>query len=85
MFVDLLWLAEFLELVSQLKGIYDQLIGLATEGEEPPNVAELTLEERQQVLKDCTLLVARLNLDIACYPLTAAAVVFVDETGAWID
>lgn len=85
MFVDLLWLAEFLELVSQIKGIYDQLQELATGGEDPPNVAELTLEERQQILKDCTLLVARLNLDLACYPLTASSVVFVDAEGNWID
>lgn len=80
MFVDLLWLAEFLELVSQLKGIYDQLVELA-EGEDPPDVLEMTDAQRLQALKDATLLVHRLRLDIACYPLTDASVVFLGSNG----
>lgn len=33
--------------------------------------------DRQTVLKDCTLMVFNTSLDLACYPLSTAAVVFI--------
>ena len=84
MFVDLVWLAEFLRLVGEIKAVYDALAALAAGEPTPPEVVPLTDEERLQVLKDCTLLVASLRLNLACYPLTASAVLFVDEDGAWV-
>lgn len=80
MFVDLLWLAEFIELVAELKGIYDSLAELL-EGEEAPLETPLTDAQRLQALKDATLLVHRLRMDIACYPLTDASVLFLDSVG----
>lgn len=80
MFVDLLWLAEFLELVGELKSVYDALLAL-TEEEPTPATVPLTDEQRLQALKDATLLVHHLRLDIACYPLTDASVVFLDSVG----
>lgn len=80
MFVDLVWLLEFLELVNELKGIYDALATLA-ETEPVPEEVPLTDAERLQALKDATLLVHKLRLDIACYPLTDASVVFLDSVG----
>lgn len=80
MFVDLVWLLEFVELVNQLKAIYDALVLLASD-DPPPPVVPLTDAERLQALKDATLLVHKLRLDIACYPLTDASVVFLDSVG----
>lgn len=82
MFVDLVWLSEFLTLVSDLKAIYDQLSELMTEPDPDLEFVELSDADRLQALKDATLLVARLRLNIACYPLGTAAVVFYDTEGA---
>lgn len=80
MFVDLLWLLEFLELLNELKGIYDNLIALS-EDDPPPPAVEMTDAQRLQALKDATLLVHRLRLDIACYPLTDASVIMLGSNG----
>lgn len=80
MFVDLVWLLEFIEFVNELKGIYDALVTLS-EGEPPLEVIPLTDAQRLQALKDATLLVHKLRLDIACYPLTDASVVFLGSSG----
>lgn len=80
MYVDLVWLLEFLETVGELKAIYDALVGLA-ETEPVPEVVPLTDEQRLQTLKDCTLLVRKLNIDIACFPLSESAVIFFDADG----
>lgn len=80
MYVDLAWLLEFLQTVGELKGIYDQLVTLANDDPAPPTVP-LTDEQRLQTLKDCTLLVRKLDLDIACFPLSDSAVLFFDADG----
>lgn len=80
MFVDLVWLADFVGLVTELKEIYDALEALVDEPEEP-EYASLTDAQRLQILKRCTLIVHKLRLDIACYPLTDSAVVFLDSVG----
>jgi len=79
-FVDLVWLLEFLELLNKIKAIYDALQALA-ETDPPPPAVEMTDSQRLQALKDATLLVHRLRLDIACYPLTDSAVIFLDSEG----
>jgi len=71
---------EFIELVGELKAIYDALVELASDEEAPP-VVELTDEQRLQTLKDCTLLVRRLDLNIACFPLSESAAIMFDADG----
>lgn len=80
MFVDLLFLLEFLELVNSLKDELDELTALF-EGEEPPSYVELPYEERKQILKDCTLIIRRLELDLACYPTGYTTVILFDMDG----
>lgn len=80
MFVDVAWLLEFLQLVSKLKEIYDTLQALA-ETEPLPSQVPMTDEQRLAALKDATLLVHSLRLNIACYPLTEASVLFLDSVG----
>lgn len=75
MYVDLAWLLEFVQFVGELKSIYDALVALV-EQDPPVNPVPLTDEQRLQALKDATLLVHKLRLDIACFPLTDSAVVF---------
>lgn len=56
--------------------IATDVISLAASGGEP---VEWALAQRQDYLKMATLLVHLLVLDIACYPLSTAAVVFYGE------
>lgn len=42
---------------------------------------DLTLEEKTEVLKECTKIVANLNLDLACYPLGHTTTLLFDLDG----
>jgi len=53
--------AEAVEAVSQLLA--------AIAGEPEPDYSDLTYEEKKDLLKQCTLIVVRLGLDVNCYPL----------------
>jgi hypothetical protein len=79
-FVDLVALLEFIELVNELKAIYDALVELF-ESEEPPIAVELTLQDRKQILRDCTITVDRLNLDLSCFPLGFETTLLFDSDG----
>lgn len=80
MFVDLLFLLEFLELVATLKARIDEVAALF-EGEDPPSLVELPYEERVAMLKEATLLIRRLELNIACYPTGYTTVLLFDMDG----
>lgn len=56
------------------------LIELLT-GTEQPDYVDLTLEERTDVLKRVTRIVANLDLDLACYPLGYATTILFDLDG----
>lgn len=82
MYVDLVWLAEFIQLVGELNDVYLAIKAIIETPEPDLPGCDLTDEQRLECLKAATLLVAKLRLDIACYPLTAAAVVFYDAEGS---
>lgn len=80
MVIDILALLEVVQLGAEAVAALQELLTLIT-GEEQPDYEDLTYEEKLEVLKRCTLMVRRLHLDIACYPLTATSVVFYGPDG----
>lgn len=50
-------------------------------GEPEQNYSDLTLEQKTQMLKDCTKIVANLDLDLSCYPLGHTTTILFDLDG----
>lgn len=43
--------------------------------------SDLTLEEKTEVLKECTKIVANLQLNLSCYPLGLETTILFDQDG----
>lgn len=44
-------------------------------------ISDLTYEEKKEVLKECTKIVANLDLDLACFPMGWTTAVLFDRDG----
>lgn len=64
------------EIIDSLSAAYDLLFGL---GE--PSYSELSLEEKTEILKRCTKIVANLDINLNCYPLGYTTTILFDTDG----
>lgn len=71
---------EWYSVFNEVEDLYNQIKDALTFDEQ-----EIDADEKLKALKFHTLAVFHLNLDIACYPLNAAAVVFVNPDGTWVE
>lgn len=80
MVADLLILFSFLGLGEESEEALAELVTAMT-SEGTRTYTDLSPEEKTEVLKRCTLMVRKLNNNIACYPLSETAVVYFDAEG----
>lgn len=80
MYIDFIWLFGLIQwaqdVVTKIEELSD---ALAMHNE--PTYADLTLEQKTEILKRCTRIVANLDLDLACYPLGYTTTILFDLDG----
>jgi hypothetical protein len=64
------------EVLAIINDILDLLGGLTE-----PAYSDLSLEQRTEVLKRCTKIIANLDLDLSCYPLGYETTILFDLDG----
>lgn len=80
MFVDVIAILQLIALGAEtVEAITDLLAAIGIEPQK--DYADLTPEEKLQVLKDCTKIVVRLNLDLNCMPMGEATTICFDLDG----
>lgn len=78
--MDILALLEIIQLGADTVAAIQAIIDLLTP-EEIPAYNDLTLEEKTEMLKKCTKMVANLNLNINCFPLGYTTTLLFDTDG----
>lgn len=90
MFIDVLALLEVLLLGAETAGAVVEVINAIEDAIEllsivdEPAYTDMTLEQKTEVLKRCTRIVANLDLDLACFPLGYTTTLLFDNEGNWL-
>lgn len=80
MYIDFLWLFGLIQWAQDVVEKIEELSdALALHNE--PTYADLTPEQKTEILKRCTRIVANLDLDLACYPLGYTTTILFDKDG----
>ncbi len=80
MVIDILALLQIIQLGAETVAAIQEIIDLLTP-EEIPEYADLTDEEKLDMLKRCTKMIANLDLNLACYPTGWTTTIVFDRDG----
>lgn len=87
MFVDVIALLQILLIGAETAGAVVEVITAIQDAldllsiVDEPAYADLTLADKTEVLKRCTIIVANLNLNLSCYPLGYTTTLLFDLDG----
>lgn len=73
-------LLELIEIGSDTVELIEDILALLP-GVDAPEYSDLTLEQKTELLKQCTKTVANLDLDLSCYPLGYETTILFDLDG----
>lgn len=80
MIIDLGFVLDLIITATELKAKLEEVRDiLLVEG--APAYIDWSYEDRKQMLKDCTRIVANLGLDLACYPMGYTTTILFDQDG----
>ena len=80
MIIDVLGLLAVVELGAETVAAIQDLIDFIN-GEEEPDYTDLTPEEKTEMLKKLTIIIARLGLDLNCFPVGYTTTLLFDTNG----
>lgn len=80
MVIDILALLAIVQLGADTVEAVQALIDIVN-GEAQPDYSDLTLEEKTALLKECTKIVANLQLHLSCFPLGYETTLLFDLDG----
>lgn len=81
MVIDIVGLLGLVTLGAEAVSAVGELISILT-GEPQPDYSDLTYEEKKALLRELTLIVVRLGLDVNCYPLGSETTKLYNEDGS---
>lgn len=80
MIIDILALLEIIEIGAETVAAIQAIIDLL-DPQPPADYNDLTYEEKKAMLKECTKIIANLDLDLACFPTGYVTTILFDLDG----